>query len=45
MTISITDNTAENISDPELYESKYMLMHEAISKGKNVKIRARSMKL
>ena len=45
MTISIIDNADEIISDPELYENKYMLMHEAISKGKNVKIRARSMKL
>ena len=35
----------ETISDIELYVSEYMLMHEANSKGKNVKIRARSIKL
>ena len=44
-TISIIDNMDETISDIELYVSEYMLMHEANSKGKNVKISARSIKL
>ena len=39
------ENTDDTISDPELYESEYMLMHEVINKGKNVKIRVRSIKL
>ena len=44
-TISIIDNIEETISDKELYESEYMLIHEANNKGKNVRIRARRIKL
>lgn len=44
-TISIIDNINEIISDTELNESEYMFIHEANNKGKNVKIRARSIKL
>ena len=42
--ISIIDNIDETISDIELYENEYMLMHEDNSKGKNVNIRASSIK-
>ena len=47
MTLNITDNIAEGtcISDTELNVIEYTLMHEAISKGKNVRIRVCSKNL
>ena len=44
MRVSIIDNTDETISDPELSDIEYMLMQEAVRRGKNVKIRVRSKK-
>ena len=40
VTMIITDNINETISDPELNDIEYMLMLEAVSSGKNVMIRA-----
>ena len=44
MTMSKIDNTDETISDAELNAIEYMLMQEAVSKGKKVRIRVRSKK-
>ena len=44
MKMSIIDDTDETISDPELYANEYMLMQEAVNKGKNVKMRVCSKK-
>ena len=41
----ITENINETISDPELNDIEYMLMHEAVSSGKNVIIRVLCIKL
>ena len=37
--MSLIDNIDETISDPEFSDIEYMLMQEAVSKGKNVRIR------
>ena len=42
--MSKIENTDETISDPELSDIEYMLMQEAVSKGKKVRIRVRSKK-
>ena len=44
MTMSKIDNIDETISDPELSDIEDKLMQEAVSKGKNVRIRVRSKK-
>ena len=41
----ISDNSDEIILDPELNDSEYKSMQEAINKGKNVKIRDRTKNL
>ena len=43
--IIITENINETISDPELNDIEYMLMHEAVSSGKNVITRVLCIKL
>lgn len=45
VTMIITDKINETISDPELNDIEYMLMHEAVSNGKNVIIRVFCKKL
>ena len=45
VTMIITDNINETISDPELMDIEYMLMHEAVSNGKNVIIRVLCKKI
>ena len=44
MAISIIDNIKDTISDTESNDIEYILMHEAVNKGKNVKIRLRRIK-
>ena len=44
MTVSKIDNIDETISDPELNDIEDKLMQEAVIKGRNVRIRVRSMK-
>ena len=39
MTMSTIDKIEEAILDPELNDIEYKLMHEAVNKGKNVRIR------
>ena len=41
-TMSIIDKIEETILDPESNDIEYMLMHEAVNKGKKVRIRVRS---
>ena len=41
----IIENIDEIVLDPELNDSEYMLMQEAVNNGKNVKIRVRSKNL
>ena len=42
MTMSIIDKIDDTILDPELNDIEYKLMHDAVNKGKKVKIRVRS---
>ena len=44
MTTSKIDNIDETISGTEFSDIEYVLMQEAVSKGKNVRIRVRSKK-
>ena len=38
-TMSSTDNVDENISGAELNDIEYILMHDAVNRGKNVRSR------
>ena len=42
MIISIIDKIEDTILDPDLNDIEYKLMHDAVNKGKKVRIRARS---
>lgn len=44
ITISSIDNVVENISGKELNDIEYILMHEAVNSGKNVRRRVCSKK-
>lgn len=41
MTMRMIDTIELTILDPELNDIEYILMHEAVSKGKKVRIRVR----
>ena len=42
MIMSMIDKIEDKILDPELNYIEYKLMHDAVNKGKKVRIRARS---